>query len=190
VDHPAPVVTVEASNYPMPSGRHLRDPTLPMVATRANPLVSNVSQAPKHRGPVISCACTCQTDLICQLDSVSEIPRGLALPGAKNGGNALPSHSTRICYSTVTTSSILSLLTSLFSSNYLPVFVGFCEHFKSMGMIEQLSAASRLDSLVVLTLPVNHRHLGPMYLTYRFRFLIRIIVHGQYVASQGLVGFS
>ncbi|KAK7711473.1 hypothetical protein SLS64_005497 [Diaporthe eres] len=67
-DHPAPVAMVVASNYPMPSGRHLRDPTLRMAATRANPSAS---------------ACPFNPDLVCQLDRVSERTQVLMLQALK-----------------------------------------------------------------------------------------------------------
>lgn len=103
----------------MPSGRHLRGLMLRMAATRAKSLAnqSKANQVPR-RGSVICCTCPCNPDLICQLDRVSGRTQILALPGPRDGVDALLHPSTVSCYNTVTTS-ISSLLTLLYSSNYL-----------------------------------------------------------------------
>lgn len=49
-DHRAPVAMVVASSYPMPSGHHLRGPTLPMAATRAKPLANKANKVSQHPG--------------------------------------------------------------------------------------------------------------------------------------------
>lgn len=62
----------------MPSGRHLRGPTLRTAATKADTFTSK--DRPQRRGAVLSCACSSNPDVSCRLNRLSEGAQVLALP--------------------------------------------------------------------------------------------------------------